>query len=332
MIREFLLSVQQIAEIVQGEVIGDPQAQVHRVQKLEDAVHNDVSFLASSKFEKFLTSTHATCLLISLKQTLPDSHHVQSFIRCENPHAAFVVLLNTLLKQQSTKSSTIHSSVVFGSGVTLSNTARIDAGVVIGNHCEISDDVHIHANAVIGDNVRIGRGTEVHANVSIYEDCVIGASCILHANCVIGSDGFGYLEQNDGSFEKIPQIGNVVLEDRVEVGAGACIDRAALGSTVLHEGVKIDNLVHIAHNVEVGKNTAVAALSGIAGGTKLGERNRLAGQVGVVGYVNTVDDVIIGAQSGVSKNIGQPGVYSGSPAVELKQRLRQEAAVRRLAQ
>lgn len=182
----------------------------------------------------------------------------------------------------------------------------------------------------MGNNVSVGEHSLLHPHVVIEDDCIVGDRCIVHAHAVIGSDGFGYLENSDGSFHKIPQVGNVVVMNDVEIGAGACIDRAALGSTVVENGVKLDNMVHLAHNVRIQTNTAIAAQSGIAGGTIIGERNRVAGQVGVVGYIQTAPNVILGAQSGVSKSITQPGVYSGSPAMELKQRLKQEAVLRRI--
>jgi UDP-3-O-[3-hydroxymyristoyl] glucosamine N-acyltransferase len=186
------------------------------------------------------------------------------------------------------------------------------------------------SGCVLGNNVSVGEHSLLHPHVVIEDDCIVGDRCIVHAHAVIGSDGFGYLENSDGSFHKIPQVGNVVVMNDVEIGAGACIDRAALGSTVVENGVKLDNMVHLAHNVRIQTNTAIAAQSGIAGGTIIGERNRVAGQVGVVGYIQTAPNVILGAQSGVSKSITQPGVYSGSPAMELKQRLKQEAVLRRI--
>ncbi len=328
----FELRAAELATILQAELFGDESILVSRFQKIEDAINGDLSFLASSKFEKFLDTTTASVIIVGANQAVPTVEG-RCYLRTNDPHRAFVQLIHHVESiQASNTHSGIHTSAVVSQTATIASTASIGAQVVIGEHCSIGEGSVLMAHVVLGANVSIGSNCLLYPGVTVYQDCVIADHCILHANAVIGSDGFGYLENKDGSFDKIPQIGNVVIESNVEIGSGSCIDRAALGSTVIRQGVKIDNLVHIAHNAEIGANTAIAALSGIAGGTRIGERNRLAGQVGIVGYVQTVADVIVGAQSGVSKNLTAPGVYSGSPAVEIKQRLKQEAAIRRLVQ
>ena len=322
-------TVQSIADIVNGSVLGSPHTVITSLSRIEDAPPGSLTFLASKNYEKYFEQCQSSCII------LHPGHDIlaiegRSYIQCEQPHHAFVALINHLQHEQSVSRQGIHPTAVIASDVLVHETALVDAHVVVGSGARIAAGVHIMSGCSIAANVSVGEQSILHPHVVVEEDCTIGKRCVIHANAVIGSDGFGFLEQRDGVFIKIPQIGNVVIGDDVEIGAGTCIDRAALGSTEIHSGVKLDNLVHVAHNVVVRRNTAVAAQSGIAGGAILGERNRVAGQVGIVGYIETVPDVIIGAQSGVSKSINQPGVYSGSPAVELRQRLKQEAAVRRL--
>ncbi len=326
--KKFDFSVSDIAQILKAEVIGDGSLRIHAFNKLESAVQGELSFYASEKFAKYLESTQASCLLVSMSYDAP-SVDGRAYIKVQHPHRALIQLINTI-NQASQNGGRVDASAHVHPTAVIASDATIEAGAVVGAHSRVEAGARLGANVCIGENVSIGAGSVLYPHVVVYDECVVGERCIIHAHAVIGSDGFGYLDNADGSYDKIPQIGNVVLEDEVEVGAGSCIDRAALGSTILRRGVKLDNMVHIAHNVEIGENTAIAAQTGISGGTKIGKRNRIAGQVGMVGYMTTADDVTIGAQSGVSKSINQAGIYSGSPAVELRQRLRQEAALRRL--
>jgi UDP-3-O-[3-hydroxymyristoyl] glucosamine N-acyltransferase len=212
------------------------------------------------------------------------------------------------------------------------DTASIGPGCVIGDGCTVGEHVQLVANVVLYPGTFIGDGTVVHANVTMYTDTQIGRDCIIHAGAVLGADGFGYVQQPEGSYLKIPQIGNVVIGDHVEIGANVTIDRAALGSTLIGSGVKIDNLVQIAHGVVVGEHTAIAAQAGISGGAVLGKRNRIAGQVGVAGHITLADDVVVMGQSGVTKSIPSPGVYSGTPAQPHTRQLRNDAALRDILQ
>jgi UDP-3-O-[3-hydroxymyristoyl] glucosamine N-acyltransferase len=210
----------------------------------------------------------------------------------------------------------------------LGSNIAVGKNVVIDVGCSIGDNTIIYHNSVIMENVKIGASCLIYPNVSIRENCVLGNNCIIHSNTVIGSDGFGYIPNDKGEYQKVPQIGNVVLEDDVELGSNVSIDRAALGSTTIKKGVKIDNLVQIAHNVQVGDNTVIASQSGIAGSTTIGKHCMLAGQVGIVGHIEIADQVIIGAQSGVSKSITKPGKYRGSPADDMGKTLKLEAHLR----
>ncbi len=326
----FQLSVAFIAQLLGSDCPAGGETLIVRLAKIEDAHEGDISFVANARYASHLETTRASCVLVNASQELP-VHSSTIFLRCDDPHRSFVRLIRYLQSEQPKAARIIHPSAVIAKSAQVADSAVIGAGVVIGEHSVVSESAVLHPGVVLGNNVEVGKGSMLYPGVVIYDDCRIGAECIIHANAVIGSDGFGYLENADGSYDKIPQIGNVVVDDAVEIGSGSCIDRAALGSTYIGKGVKIDNLVHIAHNVEVSDHTAIAAQCGIAGGTRIGVRNRLAGQVGVVGYIQTAADVTIGAQSGVSKSLPQAGVYSGSPAVELKQRLRQEATIRRLS-
>lgn len=327
--KNFNLTVARIAEIVAGQVVGDGDRVVSHVARIEDAGSGSITFLASKNFEKYFESTCASCVIIDERRDAPETEQ-RSYIRHAQPHRAFVLLLEHLLAGSEAHTGSIHPTALIASGAQVHSTAVIEAYVVVGEGSTVGANTIIKASSVLGDNVHIGSNCLLHPQVVVESECIIGNHCILHAHAVVGSDGFGYLENPDGSFHKIPQVGNVVVHDNVEIGAGTCIDRAALGSTVIEQGVKLDNHVHIAHNAVIKKDTAIAAQSGIAGGTIIGERNRIAGQVGVVGYVETASNVILGAQSGVSKSITQPGVYSGSPAMDLKQRLKQEAVIRRI--
>ncbi|MFM8568585.1 MAG: UDP-3-O-(3-hydroxymyristoyl)glucosamine N-acyltransferase [Candidatus Kapaibacterium sp.] len=328
--KSFHLSLAQIADIVSGRVVGDAARIVTSVARIEDAGPDSITFLSSKNFERYHADCKAACIMVDENRELLETEG-RAYIVCTHPHRAFVRLIEQLSAMSERSVSVVHPTAVIAVSAIVDASVSIGAYAVIGENVTIGAGTVIEAACIIGDDVRIGSRCHLHPHVVIEHECVVGDRCIIHAHAVLGSDGFGYLENADGSFDKIPQVGNVVVHDDVEIGAGTCIDRAALGSTVIGHGVKLDNHVHIAHNAVIKADTAIAAQSAIAGGTVIGKRNRLGGQVGVVGYVETADNVILGAQSGVSKSIVQAGVYSGSPAMELKQRLKQEAVMRRLA-
>ncbi len=323
-------SVTEIAAIVGGEISGDSFAVVSRLQRIEFAVQGDISFLSNRKYLKFLTETKATCLIVPKDFAIPAESNVSSFILVDNPYSAFVKLLRVFVPERKYPEGFIHPSATIDSSSVISPTAYIGAGCVVGANCNIGDSSVLTANITLYDSVAVGNNCIVHAGVVCYHDTEIGNNAIIHAGSVIGSDGFGYDESTDGSFTKVPQVGNVVIGNDVEIGANCTIDRAMVGSTVIGDGVKLDNLVHIAHNVIVGDNTAIAAQTGISGSAKLGARNRIAGQVGVVGHLETTDDVIVHAQSGVAKSITSSGHYFGSPAKNHGEELKILAALRQL--
>ncbi len=321
------ISLRAAADFVGGVVTGNPEIELSGLAKIEEAKEGDLTFLYLPAYQKFLDTTKASAVLIS-----PDFEKSRadiSYIEVKNPAAAIqkiiISFLNPKIKLYGVDpSADIHPSVQIGKNV------GIGKNVVIEEGCSIGDDTVIFHNTVILEKVKIGNNCLIYPNVSIRENCILGNNVIIHSNTVIGSDGFGYIPDEKGVYLKVPQIGNVVIEDDVELGSNVSIDRAALGSTIIKKGVKIDNLVQIAHNVSIGENTAIAAQSGVAGSTKIGKHCILAGQVGIVGHIELADQVIIGAQSGVSKSISKPGKYRGSPADDLGKMLKIEAHIRNL--
>lgn len=309
------IKLSEIAKLVGGELIGDPDVVIHSVAKIDEAGKGDLTFLYLSHYEKFFTSTGASAILV--KPEFNKSRSDISYIEVDSPEKAFSsVIINYFSPkfelQGIDETSFIHKSSAVGKNVALGKN------VVIGANCRIGDNVKIFHNSVILDNVEIGSDSMIFQNVSIREDCKIGKKVIIHAGAVIGADGFGYQKDDKGIYNKVPQIGNVVIEDDVEIGANTTIDRAALGSTIIKKGVKIDNLVQIAHNVSVGSNTVMSAQSGVSGSVKIGSNVILAGQVGLAGHLDIGDNVILIAQSGVSKSISKPGMYFGTPAKEFR--------------
>jgi UDP-3-O-[3-hydroxymyristoyl] glucosamine N-acyltransferase len=308
----------QIAGILNGEIEGDASIVVRGLSKIEEGKINTLSFLANPKYEEYIYSTGASVAIVN-KTFMPskDLPSTLTLIKVDDAYACFAKLLEAYnqfkVKQPKIEQpSFIADSAKVGEGLYLGAFAYIADGAVIGN------DVKIYPNAYIGDNVKIGDGCVIYAGAKIYADCVIGNHCVIHAGAVIGADGFGFAPNQENGYNKVPQIGNVILEDFVEIGANTCVDRATLGSTILRRGVKLDNLVQIAHNVELGENTAMAAQVGVAGSTKIGARVQVGGQVGISGHIKIADDVKIAAQSGIPNDIKKEGeVLLGSPAIPI---------------
>ena len=320
----------QIAMIINGKIEGNAMAAVAGFGKIEEAKEGQVAFLANPKYEEFLYSTGASLVIINesleLKQAV-----TATLIRVPDAYTAFATLLSRyqeLMTQQLTgiqQPSYVSPTAVMGENIFLG------AFAYIGNNAKIGNNVKIFPGAVIGDNVQIGDNTILHAGVKIYFDCVIGKHVVVHAGTVIGSDGFGYALQADGNQTKVPQIGNVVIEDKVEIGANATIDRATMGSTIIREGAKIDNLVQVAHNAEIGSNSVLAAQSGVSGSSKLGKNVVLGGQAGIAGHITLADGTKINGQSGVTRNIKKPNMaFTGTPAAEYTSTMRAQAVTRNL--
>lgn len=322
-------TVREISEFIEAEFSSDPDFVIKGINRIEDAEETDITFFYNAKYEKYLHLTSAKCIIIPFDYQI-DFPNDKIFIRSKDPHAAFVKLVRYIEESRHSFTPVIHPSAVIGKNTQVSPSAFIGANCVIGDNCIVQDYAQIKAGTILEDHVTVGSKSILHSNVTVYSDCKIGANCIIHSGAVIGADGFGFEEKPDGSWEKIPQIGNVVIQDYVEIGANSTVDRALIGSTLIESGVKIDNLVQIAHNVKIGKNSAMASQVGISGSSKIGERNRFGGQVGLAGHLETADDVIIYAQSGVAKSVEKQGVYFGSPIKPKLTAFKIEAALNEL--
>ncbi|MFD2907847.1 UDP-3-O-(3-hydroxymyristoyl)glucosamine N-acyltransferase [Flavobacterium ardleyense] len=302
----------QIAGILQGEVIGNPNAEVYRLSKIEEGTEGSLTFLANPKYLNFIYSTQATVTIVS-NTFEPEQEITTTLIKVDDAYESFSKLLEyynqvKLMKSGIEEPSVISENVSYGTDLYLGSFSYVGKNVIIGNN------VKIYPNSFIGDNVTIGDNCVFFAGVRIYSETVIGNNCTVHSGAIIGSDGFGFAPQEDGTFKKIPQIGNVIIENDVEIGSCTTIDRATLGSTFIRNGVKLDNHIQVAHNVEIGENTVIAAQTGIAGSTKIGKHGMIGGQVGFAGHLVIGDNVKIQAQSGIGKNVGDDEVVQGSPA------------------
>ena len=311
----------QIATFLSGTVEGDPEVKVYNVAKIEEGAPGMLSFLANPKYSQYLYTTQSSIVLINNDFELQDKVSA-TLIRVPDAYAAFAQLLG--LYQQFMQSKSGVSSLSFISkDATYGEDVYIGEFAFIGERAKIGNRVKIYPQVYIGDDVVIGDDTVIYAGAKLYAQTVVGKSCILHSGCVIGADGFGFAPQEDGSYNKIPQIGNVVLGDNVEIGANTCVDCATMGSTRIKDGVKLDNLIQIAHNVEVGTNTAIAAQTGVSGSTKIGKNCVIAGQVGMVGHIHIADKTKIGAQSGILGSAKKEGEeLMGSPAIKLRDYLK----------
>lgn len=311
-------SAQQIAAVLGGTLVGNPNAKVSDVAPIEQAQAQHLAFITDKKYLPFLEKTKAGVVLVSKGLSISDYRLAddQAIILVENARGAMGQLLTMVSKAMNPAKRGIEQPSFVSEGVVVPEDAYVGAFAYIGKNVRLGAGVQIYPNVYIGDNVTIGDHTILYAGVKVYSHCKIGSDCILHAGAVVGSDGFGFEPDTQGVNQKIPQIGNVIIEDDVEIGANTTIDRAMMGSTIVRKNAKIDNLVQIAHNVEIGESTFCCAQVGIAGSTKIGKHCILAGQVGVAGHIEVVDNCIFGAQTGIAGNIRKQGMYSGSPAID----------------
>ena len=318
-------SAQQIAAVLGGKLTGNANAMVCDVAPIESAQPHQLAFITDEKYLSYIETSHAGVLLVSDRfaeraktafQVRPGAKSAQALILVENARGAMGQLLQLVSKTMNPAKCGTEQPSFVSEGVSVPEDAYIGAFAYIGKNVRLGKGVQIYPHVYIGDNVTIGDGTILYAGVKVYAHCVIGAGCILHAGVVVGSDGFGFEPDAQGVNRKIPQIGNVIIEDDVEIGANTTIDRAMMGSTIVRKNVKIDNLVQIAHNVEVGESTFLCAQVGIAGSSKIGKHCILAGQVGVAGHIEIADNCIFGAQTGIPNNIRKPGTYMGYPAID----------------
>lgn len=316
--------------LLQGRVEGDPAASVAGFGKIEEASQGQLAFLANPKYEEYLYSTQASIIIVNDALELKQAVNA-TLVRVPDAYSAFATLLAKYQEMVTQQLAGIQQPCYIASSASYGENVFVGAFTYIGEKVRIGNNSKLLPNVYLGDNVQIGINTIIHPGVKIYHDCVIGNNVIIHAGAVIGSDGFGFAPQADGTFKKVPQIGNVVLEDFVEVGANTAIDRATIGSTIVHSGAKLDNLIQIAHNVEVGSFTVIAAQTGVSGSTKIGKGVMIGGQAGIVGHITIADGSKINAQSGVSKSLKEPNsAVTGSPAYEYTSALRSQAVMRRL--
>ena len=321
----------QIATLLKGKLVGEPEAKINQVAKIEEAKAGSLSFVANPKYEEYLYSTDASIIIINedyeLKQPVK-----ATLIRVKDAYSSFAFLLEKYNEIQSNAGKKgIEQPSYISKSASIGKNVYVGSFTYIGDNVLIGDNVKIYPGCYIGDNVVINEETKLFARVKIYDDCSVGARVTIHSGTVIGGDGFGFAPQKDGSFKKVPQIGNVIIEDDVEIGANTTIDRATMGSTIIKKGVKLDNLIQIAHNVEIGENTVIAAQSGISGSTKIGKHNMIGGQVGVVGHIHTANGTKVGAQSGITKSITTPNTsVNETPAFDYKASLKSQAIFRNL--
>jgi UDP-3-O-[3-hydroxymyristoyl] glucosamine N-acyltransferase len=307
-----------IAGFLKGEVEGNPHVMVYTVAKIEEGHEGALSFLSNPKYEHYIYTTKSSVVLVN-KDFIPTEKINTTLIRVPNAYEAFASLL-TLVEKSKPKKKGIHPAAVIESSAKIGSDVYIGAYTYIGENSSVGDNCCIYPHVFIGDNVRIGQNCTLNPHVTIYHECILGNGCTIHAGTVIGSDGFGFAPQSENEFKKIPQIGNVIIEDNVEIGANVAVDRATMGSTIIRKGVKLDNLIQVAHNVEIGENTVIAAQTGMAGTAKIGKNCMIGGQVAINGHTKMANDTKIGAQAGILSDVKEENtILLGSPAIPYKQ-------------
>lgn len=325
-----MFSAKQIAALIDGKIEGDLNASVSAFGKIEEAQDGQLAFLANPKYEEHLYSTKASVIIISESQEIKQPISA-TLIRVPDAYSAFATILAAYQQMVTAQLNGVQQPAYISSSAKLGENVFIGAFAYIGENVTVGNNVKIFPQVFLGDNVSVDENTILHPGVKIYHDCIVGKNVTIHAGSVIGSDGFGFAPQSDGTFKKVPQIGNVIIEDNIEIGANATIDRATIGATLIKSGAKLDNLIQIAHNVEIGNHTVMAAQSGVSGSTKIGDHVMIGGQAGIVGHLHIADGSKINAQSGVSKSIKTPNVaVTGSPAFDYTSALRSQALSRNL--
>ncbi len=323
-------TAQQIALLIQGKIEGAATVVVKQFGKIESAMPGEISFLANPKYEDFLYTTKASVIIVNESLVLK-KQVTATLIRVPDAYAAFAILLTKYQEMKNENLVGIQSPCFIASTAKLGEQNFVAAFAYVGENVKTGKHVKIFPNAVLGENVIIGNNVTIHAGVIIYSDCVLGNNITIYAGSIIGSDGFGFAPKEDGSYQKIPQLGNVIIEDDVEIGSNTTIDRATIGSTIIKKGVKIDNLIQIAHNVEIGENTVIAAQVGISGSTKIGKGVMMGGQSGTIGHVIIADGIKIAARTGITKDFKEAGItLSGYPAREQSAFLRAQVAQKNL--
>ncbi|MFT5970824.1 MAG: UDP-3-O-[3-hydroxymyristoyl] glucosamine N-acyltransferase [Flavobacteriales bacterium] len=324
-------SAEQLAEHLGGTVDGNPQAMVNTFAKIEEGKPGALSFLANPKYSQYIYDTDSSIVIVN-NDFVPEKEINTTLLRVKDAYSSFAVLLNMYNEFKNNKVG-ISSKSDISDSANLGENIYVGAFAVIGDHVIIGNNVKIYPNVYIGDNTIIGDNTTIHAGANIYHECIIGTDCTIHSGVVIGADGFGFAPNSENQYNKIAQIGNVIIENHVEIGAGTTIDRATMGSTIIRKGVKLDNLIQIAHNCEVGENTVIAAQTGIAGSTKIGANCMIGGQVAIIGHATIADNVKIAAKSGIPSSIKKEGeIVMGPIAFNIKDFQKSYILFRRLPQ
>lgn len=324
------MKLREIAAMLGAEIEGSGDVEILRVAKIEEARTGDITFIANPKYQKHLTTTNASAIIVA-HDLDTGAGTSPALVRVKDPYMAFLNVLQHFHPPVEPLPPGIHETALIAPSASIGKDVRVGAYAVIGEKAQIGDGTIVSHNAVVGDGVVIGSGCIIYPNVTIYYGCRIGSGVIVHSGTTIGSDGFGFAPKPDGSYEKIPQLGIVVVEDDVEIGANCTIDRATLGETRIKKGAKLDNLIQVAHNVVIGENTVIAAQAGISGSTKLGRNCMIGGQVGLTGHLEIADGTKIGAQSGVHRSIQKPGTtIFGYPAYPQREAFRIQASVTQL--
>jgi UDP-3-O-[3-hydroxymyristoyl] glucosamine N-acyltransferase len=318
-----------IAGFLKGDIVGNPDIKVNTIAKIEEGQPGALSFLSNPKYEHYIYDTKSSIVLVN-KSFVPSASISATLIKVENAYDAFASLLR-LVDQSRPRKKGIHPNAVIEPTAKIGTDVYIGPFTYIGENCVVGDGCSLYPQVYIGDNTKLGNNCTINPGVKIYHECIIGEGCIIHAGSVIGSDGFGFAPQSDNEFMKIPQLGNVVLEDHVEIGANVTIDRATMGSTFIRKGVKLDNLIQIGHNVEIGENTVMAAQTGISGSTKIGKNCMFGGQVGLAGHLKIANGTKIGAQGGILGDVKEENtIIIGSPAIEIKNFMKSSVIFRKL--
>jgi len=320
-------SAKQIAEYVQGTIVGDENASVHTFAKIEEGIPGALSFLSNPKYTQYIYDTQSSIVLVN-KDFEPEKEVKATLIKVNNAYESLAKLM-TLYEQSQPKRTGIHPLAYVAPTAKIGENVYLAPFACVGDNAEIGDGTELHPHATVGRGAKVGKNCILYTNCNVYHDCRVGNNCILHSGSVIGADGFGFAPSPDG-YEKIPQIGIAILEDNVEIGANTCIDRATMGATIIRKGVKLDNLIQIAHNVEVGSNTVMASQTGVAGSTKVGEWCMFGGQVGIGGHIKIGNKVNLGAQSGVPGSIKDGQNLIGTPPMELKNYFKSSAVFKKL--
>ena len=306
-------TAEQIAGILEGEVVGNPNAEVSTLSKIEEGTNGSLTFLSNPKYLNFIYSTQASVTIVNRNFVIEGSI-TTTLIKVDDAYGAFAKVLTFYSQAKIDSKKGIEQPVFMSDDLKYGTDLYVGGFTYIGKNVTLGKNVKIYPNCYIGDNVTIGDNMLMHAGVRIYSDIIIGNNCCFHSGVIIGADGFGFAPNSDNSYDKIPQIGNVIIENDVEIGAGTTVDRATMGSTIIRNGVKLDNQIQIAHNVEIGENTVIAAQTGVAGSTKIGKHCTIGGQVGISGHIVIGNNVRIQAQSGVTKNLKDDEIVQGTPS------------------